>query len=109
MPAVLDLVGNMFNVQAPGDLDGAVSVRLAAIVTPGAAGPAVDLDALLLLLVREYNSGGCGRLPGRLWVCRSGRGWEQHWDIVPYGQFTGCRPFIAVHFTAFIGPLWPWP
>eukprot|EP00198_Chlamydomonas_reinhardtii_P000344 XP_001689679.1 predicted protein [Chlamydomonas reinhardtii] len=41
MPAVLDLVGNMFNVQAPGDLDGAVSVRLAAI----------------------YNSGNCPRAP----------------------------------------------
>ncbi|KAG2444934.1 hypothetical protein HXX76_001670 [Chlamydomonas incerta] len=63
MPAVLDLVGNLFNVQAPADLDGAVSVRLAAIVTPGAAGPAVDLDALLLLLVREYNSGNCPRAP----------------------------------------------
>ncbi|KAG2448505.1 hypothetical protein HYH02_006396 [Chlamydomonas schloesseri] len=63
MPAVLDLVGNMFNVQAPGDLDGAVSVRLAAIIAPGAAGPAVDLDALLLLLIREYNSGNCPRAP----------------------------------------------
>ncbi|GIL91134.1 hypothetical protein Vretifemale_18794 [Volvox reticuliferus] len=61
MPAVLDLVGNLFNVQSPGDLDGALSVRLAAIVTPGVAGPAVDLDALLLLLVREYNAGNCPR------------------------------------------------
>ncbi|GLI60595.1 hypothetical protein VaNZ11_002742 [Volvox africanus] len=61
MPAVMDLVGNLFNVQSPGDLDGALSVRLAAIVTPGVAGPAVDLDALLLLLVREYNAGNCPR------------------------------------------------
>ncbi|GFR39671.1 hypothetical protein Agub_g142 [Astrephomene gubernaculifera] len=61
MPAVLDLVGNIFNVQVPAELDGAVSVRLAAIVTPGSAGPAVDLDALLLMLVREYNAGNCPR------------------------------------------------
>lgn len=63
MPAVLDLVGNLFNVQSPGDLDGAISLRLAAIVTPGAAGPSVDLDALLLMLVREYSGGNCPRAP----------------------------------------------
>ncbi|KAG2495568.1 hypothetical protein HYH03_006168 [Edaphochlamys debaryana] len=63
MPAAMDLVGNIFNVQAPADLDGAMSVRLASIVTPGAAGPAVDLDALLLLLVREHSAGNCPRAP----------------------------------------------
>ncbi len=45
-------MGNLFNVQTPKDLEGAVSQRLAALVMPGQAGPAVDLDALLLLLVR---------------------------------------------------------
>lgn len=61
--AVYDLVGNLYNVQVPTDLNGMVAKRLATIVTPGAAGPVVDLDALLLLLLSEHNAGACPRAP----------------------------------------------
>jgi hypothetical protein len=61
--AVFDLVGNLYNVQTPGDLDTAVSKRIAMLVVPGVTGPAVDLDALLLLLVSEYMAEGCPRFP----------------------------------------------
>ena len=55
--AAYDLVGNLFNVQSPTDLDGALSRRLGALIIPGQAGPMVDLDALLLTLVNEFNMG----------------------------------------------------
>ncbi|MEW5312328.1 MAG: hypothetical protein WDW38_003970 [Sanguina aurantia] len=57
--AVYDLVGNLFNVQSPTELDGAVGRRLGSLVLPGHTGPAVDLDALLLLLVNEHQAGTC--------------------------------------------------
>ncbi len=47
--------------QMPKDLDGAVTRRLAALVVPGQAGPVVDVDALLMLLVNEFNEGNCPR------------------------------------------------
>lgn len=49
--------------QVPTDLSGPVAQRLAALITPGTSGPVVDLDALLLLLVAEHNSGACPRAP----------------------------------------------
>ena len=49
----------LFPAQSPSDLDGTVTRRLAAIIIPGQAGPTVDLDALLLLLVNEFNLGEC--------------------------------------------------
>ena len=58
--AVLDLLGNMFNVQSPAELAGSVSRRLGSLMTPGQTGPVVDLDALLLMLVNEYNAGVWG-------------------------------------------------
>ena len=51
----------LFPAQSPSDLDGTVTRRLAAIIIPGQAGPTVDLDALLLLLVNEFNLGECSR------------------------------------------------
>jgi hypothetical protein len=48
-------------LQVPTDLEGPIAKRLAAIVVPGQAGPVVDLDALLLMLISEYNSGQCPR------------------------------------------------
>eukprot|EP00798_Chlamydomonas_sp_ICE-L_P021139 gene21139-28028_t len=59
--AAYDLVGNLFNVQSPKDLEGAVSTKLHAIIIPGQSGSVIDLDALLLLLVNEYNLGNCPR------------------------------------------------
>ena len=35
LPACYDVLGNLFNVQSPSDLDGTVSQRLATIVVPG--------------------------------------------------------------------------
>ena len=45
-------------VQAPTDLDRPTSKRLAALVLPGHAGPCVDFDAFLLLLMTEFHAGG---------------------------------------------------
>jgi hypothetical protein len=49
------------SAQVPTDLDGPIAKRLASIVVPGQAGPVVDLDALLMMLVNEYNLGQCPR------------------------------------------------
>eukprot|EP00955_Chlamydomonas_euryale_P064200 358891-Chlamydomonas_euryale.AAC.1 len=51
--------------QAPADLEGAVSSRLASLVQPAPEGgvPRIDLDALLLLLVGEFHAGNCPRSP----------------------------------------------
>ncbi|GAX78644.1 hypothetical protein CEUSTIGMA_g6082.t1 [Chlamydomonas eustigma] len=61
--AAFDVVGNLLNVQNPNDLDGAMTKRLAALIFPGSgeAGSMVDLDALLMLLVNEFNEGNCPR------------------------------------------------
>ncbi|KAG1675162.1 hypothetical protein FOA52_003385 [Chlamydomonas sp. UWO 241] len=65
--AVLDLMGNLFNAQLPAELEGAISARLAAIMQPGKGGghggATVDLDALLWLLVCEFNAGNAPRSP----------------------------------------------
>jgi len=47
--------------QVPTDLDGPISRRLASIVVPTSSGLGVDMDALLLLLLSEYNAGSCPR------------------------------------------------
>jgi hypothetical protein len=47
--------------QVPTDLEGSVARRLASIVVPSSNGLGVDLDALLLLLITEYNTGTCPR------------------------------------------------
>ncbi|KAJ9530855.1 hypothetical protein QJQ45_028824, partial [Haematococcus lacustris] len=59
--AVYDLVGNLYSVQVPTDLDAPIARRLASIVTPSSAGPVVDLDVLLLLLITEFNTEQCPR------------------------------------------------
>jgi len=59
--AVYDLVGNLFNVQVPTDLEGSIARRLASLVVPSSTGLGVDMDALLLLLITEYNCGTCPR------------------------------------------------
>lgn len=53
----------MCSTQTPTDLTGPVAQRLSALVTPGAAGPVVDLDALLLLLLAEHHLGTCPASP----------------------------------------------
>ena len=85
--AAYDLVGNLFNVQSPGDLDGALSRRLGALIIPGQAGPMVDLDALLLTLVNEFNMGG--------WL-RDGRGV----DGLFQGQFSPPEGVFPEHWQA---------
>lgn len=53
---VVDVLGNVYNAQTADSLGG-VSASLTKIVIDSEIGPAVDMDALLLLLVEEYQSG----------------------------------------------------
>lgn len=43
--AVYDVMGNLFNVQSPNDLTGALTRRLASLVIPGQAGPTGKTEA----------------------------------------------------------------
>jgi hypothetical protein len=42
---VYDITGNIFNVQSPSDLTGALTQRLASLVIPGQAGPTGKIES----------------------------------------------------------------
>ncbi|PRW59673.1 early endosome antigen 1 isoform X2 [Chlorella sorokiniana] len=61
LPCVMDVLANLFNTDAPALLD---SMRrgLVPLVRQGRRGPALDLDAFLLVALEEYSDGNCPRL-----------------------------------------------
>lgn len=58
LASLMDLLANLYNTDAPALLD--VARRgLVPLVRQGRRGPAVDLDAFLLVMMAEFAQGGC--------------------------------------------------